>query len=62
MTRGWVKFPSQHKNIEKEEEIMTGSWAINEFFIGCIVIMVVPLAVYLYREMAAAKEGDASDI
>ncbi|MCR3956996.1 MAG: hypothetical protein NUK57_11930 [Gudongella sp.] len=41
---------------------MTGSWAINEFFIGCIVIMVVPLAVYLYREMTAVKEGDASDV
>ncbi|WP_409227619.1 hypothetical protein [Gudongella sp. SC589] len=41
---------------------MTGSWAINEFFIGCIVIMVVPLAVYLYREMVVVNRGDTSDI
>ncbi len=54
--------PIPHENIVKEEEIMTGSWAINEFFIGCIVIMIVPLAVYIYREMTAVKEGDTSDI
>jgi hypothetical protein len=62
MKRGWGRSHPSIKIIEKEEEIMTGSWAINEFFIGCIVIMVVPLAVYLYREMTAVKEGDASDI
>lgn len=35
---------------------MTGSWTLDAFIIGSIILLVVPLAVFIYRE-AIMREG-----
>lgn len=30
---------------------MTGSWTMDAFIIGCIIIIVIPLAIWIYREV-----------
>lgn len=41
---------------------MTGSWAINTFIIGCIILMVVPVFVYFYQEAVLSRRGEVSDL
>lgn len=38
---------------------MTGSWTMDGFIIGCILLILIPLAVWLYKEVYKKKSGDA---
>ena len=29
---------------------MTGSWTMDVFFVGCIILIIVPLAIWFYKE------------
>lgn len=37
---------------------MTGSWTIDAFIIGCIILIIIPLGIWLYREVYKARKGD----
>lgn len=41
---------------------MTGSWAIDTFIIGCTILMVIPLVVYIHKEMLTTGKGEINDI
>lgn len=38
---------------------MTGSWTIDAFIIGCIVLIIVPTAIWLYEEVFKNKGRDS---
>lgn len=38
---------------------MTGSWTIDSFIIGCIILLVVPAGIWLYYEVFNKKRGDS---
>ena len=44
--------------LENLEVIMTGSWTIDSFIVGCIVLLVVPVVTALVRE--TKNKGDKS--
>jgi len=35
---------------------MTGSWTMDSFIIGCIILVLIPLIVWIYKEVI--KSGD----
>lgn len=39
---------------------MTGSWTIDAFTIGCILIILIPLAVWFHIEVYKKKGGDVN--
>lgn len=36
---------------------MTGSWTMDGFIIGCVLLLIIPLVIYIYVEKSK-KEGD----
>jgi len=36
---------------------MTGSWTMDGFIIGCVLLILIPLGVWLYKEVYK-KRGD----
>lgn len=38
---------------------MTGSWTIDAFIIGCIILIVVPVGIWFYYEVFNKKRGDS---
>lgn len=38
---------------------MTGSWTIDAFIIGCIVLIIVPVGIWLYQEVFKNKGRDS---
>ena len=38
---------------------MTGSWTIDVFIIGCVAIMAITIAVWLYKEVFKKNRGDS---
>jgi hypothetical protein len=41
--------------------MITNSWTINFFIIGCFGLMLIPGVVYFYREVIASGQGDYND-
>ncbi len=39
---------------------MTGSWTMDGFIIGCILLILIPSAVWFYREIYLKKSGDTN--
>lgn len=37
---------------------MTGSWTMDAFIVGCILIIVIPLGIWLYREVFKNKRSE----
>jgi len=40
---------------------MTGSWTIDLFIIGCILLMIIPIGIWVYKEIYLKKKGDVND-
>ena len=38
---------------------MTGSWTMDSFIIGCILLIAIPTAIWLYYEVFKKDRGDA---
>lgn len=41
---------------------MTESWTINTLIISSIILMVVPVLIYVYKEVIVNKMGDSNDV
>ncbi len=37
---------------------MTGSWTIDAFIIGCILLIIIPIVIWVYREVYKKKRSD----
>lgn len=38
---------------------MTGSWTIDAFIIGCVLLILIPFVIWFYKEVYKKKSGDA---
>lgn len=41
---------------------MTGSWTLDVFIIGNMILLIVPLAVFFYRETLKPKEAGKNGV
>jgi hypothetical protein len=37
---------------------MTGSWTMDQFIIGSVILILVPASLWVYREIINKKRGD----
>ena len=41
---------------------MTGSWTMISFLAGCILLLAIPVAVTIYRELIQQHGGDSHEL
>lgn len=55
--------PARHSRTrERRDKIMIQSWTLNSFAAGCILLMVIPMAVAIYRDIIQPHGGDHNDL